>query len=69
MLEFKQEALGISAERRSELAVQFIDRLLGSHMLSVLMGLPGPSTQQQERAEIAADALIAALGQPPSAAR
>ncbi|MBB3301629.1 MULTISPECIES: TetR/AcrR family transcriptional regulator [Rhizobium] len=70
MLGLKQETLGISAERRSELAVQFIDRLLGTHMLGVLMGLPGPSTQQQqERAEIAADALIAALGQPLSAER
>jgi len=65
MLGLKQESGGASAERRHELAVGFIDRLLGTHMLGVLMGLPGPSPQEQgERAEIAADALIAALGQP-----
>ncbi|MBB3916648.1 TetR/AcrR family transcriptional regulator [Rhizobium fabae] len=65
MLGLKQEAAGANAERRHELAVRFIDRLLGTHMLGVLMGLPGPSLQEQEeRAENAADALIAALGQP-----
>ncbi|RUM22150.1 TetR/AcrR family transcriptional regulator [Rhizobium vallis] len=65
MLGLKRESGGVSAERRHELAVRFIDRLLGTHMLGVLMGMPGPSPQEQEeRAEIAADALIAALGQP-----
>lgn len=60
MLGFKPGSSGI--RRRQELAVRFIDQLLGTHMLAVLMGLPGPSLQErQERAGIAADALIAAL--------
>jgi len=63
MLGLKQESSSLSAERRQELAVQFIDRLLGSRMLGVLMGLPGPSAgEQQERSRAAADALIVALG-------
>ncbi|MBM2715151.1 TetR/AcrR family transcriptional regulator [Mesorhizobium caraganae] len=63
LLGLKQETGDLSAERRRELAVQFIDRLLGTHMLSVLLGLPGPSTrEQQERSETAGDELIAALG-------
>ncbi|MFB9981344.1 TetR/AcrR family transcriptional regulator [Mesorhizobium kowhaii] len=62
-LGLKQETSGLSAERRRELAVQFIDRLLGSHMLGLLMGLAGPSRrEQQERSETAADGLISSLG-------
>lgn len=62
LLGLKPESSGLSPERRHELAVRFIDRLLGTHMLGILMGLPGPSAQErQERAETAADALIAAL--------
>jgi TetR/AcrR family transcriptional repressor of mexJK operon len=63
MLGLKPEAASLSAERRHELGVQFIDNVLGTHMLTVLMGLPGPSERvKQERAEAAADKLIAVLG-------
>jgi TetR/AcrR family transcriptional regulator, mexJK operon transcriptional repressor len=63
MLGLKPEAASQNAERRHELGVQFIDNVLGTHMLTVLMGLPGPSEQvKQERAAAAADKLIAVLG-------
>jgi TetR/AcrR family transcriptional repressor of mexJK operon len=62
MLGLKQESSNLSVERRRELAVQFIDRLLGTQMLGLLMGLPGPSErEQQERSKTAADELIAAF--------
>jgi hypothetical protein len=63
MLGYKPETSRLSVERRTALAGQFLDSLLGSQMLGVLMGLPSPSTHKQvKRGASVADALIAALG-------
>lgn len=58
-----------SADRIQALSGGFVDQLVGTPLLKVLMGLPGVSVHgQRERAEAATDALLAALT-PPIAAR
>lgn len=62
LLGLKQEASGVSKNHREALAVEFIDRILGTRLLGILLGLPGPSAKEQrERLEAAANDLSAAL--------
>jgi TetR/AcrR family transcriptional repressor of mexJK operon len=58
----REESAGLSKAERRKLAGTFIDRLFGSDMLRVLLGLSGVSpTEQRRRAERARDEVMAAV--------
>jgi AcrR family transcriptional regulator len=60
----RNEAAGLDPKRRSALAAEFLDALVGTDAFRLLLGLEGVSSEvRRRRAEVAADALIASLTQ------
>jgi TetR/AcrR family transcriptional repressor of mexJK operon len=59
ILEQKDSDKRLTAKSRRQLAGQFVDRLIGSDMLRVLLGIPGLTAEaQKRRARQAADELM-----------
>ena len=64
----KAETRGLGTEATHRLAAAFIDQLVGTAMLRVLMGLPGLSAEEErQRAEAAADTLLEGLSRTEAA--
>ena len=63
MLAELAETRGLPAAQRTRLARAYIDRIVGADMLALLLGLPGPSADEQwRRAGLARDEVLRAMG-------